>query len=110
MVASFAREGTVQWTHRRTRPRPRLRTADQLRTLPPETLAIMDMLSVLNVRIPLPQLGQAAEASSPSSAIEPAVTSGFVDWWPQEPTCPVEIRHQHVRAAIYGGVHPRARR
>jgi DNA-binding CsgD family transcriptional regulator len=82
----------------------------QLRTLPPETLAIMEMLSVLNVRIPLAQLGQAAEAASPSSAIEPAVTSGFVDWWPQEPACPVEIRHQQVREAIYGGISPVRRR
>jgi hypothetical protein len=70
----------------------------------------MEMLSVLNVRIPLAQLGQAAEADSPSSAIEPAVTSGLVDWWPQEPTCPVEIRHQHVREAIYGGISPVRRR
>src|ERR1700722_15558042 len=121
---------TAQRTHRRTRPLalPRPRTAaastaaaeyqdrdprgwvHRLRTLPPETLAIMEMLSVLNVRIPLAQLGQAAAADSPSSAIEPAVTSGFVDWWPQEPTCPVEIRHQRVREAVYGGISPVRRR
>ena len=110
MVTSFARECTIQRTHRSTRPLPQVRTAHQLRTLPPETLAIMEMLSVLNVRIPLAQLGQAAEAESPSSAIEPAVTSGFVDWWPQEPTCPVEIRQQQVREAIYGGISPVRRR
>jgi DNA-binding CsgD family transcriptional regulator/tetratricopeptide (TPR) repeat protein len=122
------RESTFQRTHRRTRPLPWPRTATatatatekqdrdprgwvhQLRTLPPEALAIIEMLSVLNVRIPLAQLGQAAEAASPSSAIEPAVTSGFVDWWPQEPACPVEIRHQHVREAIYAGISPVRRR
>ncbi len=115
MVTTFERECTVPRTHRRTRPLP-LPDRDprgwvhQLRTLPPETLAIMEMLSVLNVRIPLAQLGQAAEAASPSSAIEPAVTSGFVDWWPQEPACPVEIRQQQVRAAIYGGISPVRRR
>ena len=115
MVTTFEWECTVPRTHRRTRPLP-LPDRDprgwvhQLRTLPPETLAIMEMLSVLNVRIPLAQLGQAAEAASPSSAIEPAVTSGFVDWWPQEPACPVEIRQQQVRAAIYGGISPRRRR
>ena len=70
----------------------------------------MEMLSVLNVRIPLAQLGQAAGADSPSSAIEPAVTSGYVDWWPQEPACPVAIRHQLVREAIYGGIGPVRRR
>ena len=66
MVTTFERECTVPRTHRRTRPLP-LPDRDprgwvhQLRTLPPETLAIMEMLSVLNVRIPLAQLGQAAE-------------------------------------------------
>src|ERR1700759_5580823 len=106
MVTSFARECTVQRSHRSTGPRPHLQTVHQLRALPPETLAIMEMLSVLNVRIPLAQLGQAAAAESPSSAIEPAVTSGLVDWWPQEPACPVEIRQQQVREAIYGGGQP----
>jgi DNA-binding CsgD family transcriptional regulator len=81
-----------------------------LPALPPATLAIVEMLAVLNVRIPLAQLGQAAEAASPSSAIEPAVTSGLVDWWPQEPTCPVEICHQHVQEAIYRGIRPVRRR
>ena len=43
------------------------------------------MLSVLNVRLPVSQLGQAAQIGSPSAAIEPAVASGLVDWWPEEP-------------------------
>jgi hypothetical protein len=54
--------------------------------------------------MPLAQLGQGAEIESPSAAIEPAVASGLVDWWPEEPTCPVEIRHQLVRDAIYAGI------
>jgi hypothetical protein len=59
------------------------------------------MLSVLNLRLPLAQLGQAAQVGSPSAAIGPAVASGLVDWWPEEPSCPVEIRHVLVRDAIY---------
>ena len=82
---------------------------DQLRGLPPETRAILEMLAVLNLRMPLAQLGQAAEVDSPSAAIEPAVAAGLVDWWPEEPTCPVEIRHLLVRDAIYAGI-PAARR
>jgi DNA-binding CsgD family transcriptional regulator len=77
---------------------------DQLRVLPAETRVILEMLSVLNLRIPLAQLGQAAEVDSPSAAIEPAVASGLVDWWPEEPACPVEIRHPLVRDAIYAGI------
>ena len=80
-----------------------------LRVLPPHTRAILEMPSVLNLRMPLAQLGQAAEVDSPGALIEPAVAAGLVDWWPHEPTCPVEIRHLLVRDAIYAGI-PAARR
>ena len=73
---------------------------EHLRVLPPATRAALEMLSVLNLRLPIAQLGQAAEIGSPSEAIEPAVASGLVDWWPDEPTCPVEIRHPLVRDAV----------
>ena len=68
------------------------------------------MLSVLNLRMPLAQLGQAAQVESPSAAIEPAVASGLVDWWPEEPACPVVIRHPLVRDAIYAGITATRRR
>jgi DNA-binding CsgD family transcriptional regulator len=83
---------------------------DRLRVLPPETRSIAEMLSVLNLRMPLAQLGQAARVDSPSAAIEPAVASGLVDWWPEEPTCPVQIRHLLVRDAVYAGITPTRRR
>jgi DNA-binding CsgD family transcriptional regulator len=77
---------------------------DLLRGLPPQARAIVEMLSVLNLRVPLAQLGQAAQGGSPSAAIEPAVASGLVEWWPEEPACPVGIRHPLVRDAIYAGI------
>ena len=77
---------------------------EHLRVLPPETRVILEILSVLNVRLPLAQLGQAAQIDSPSAAIEPAVASGLVEWWPEEPSCPVAIRHPLVRDAIYVGI------
>ena len=77
---------------------------DQLRGLPPDARAILEMLAVVNVRIPLAQLGQAAQAGSASAAIEPAVAAGLADWWPDEPSCPVQIRHLLVRDAIYAGI------
>jgi DNA-binding CsgD family transcriptional regulator len=83
---------------------------DQLRMLPPETRVMLEMLSVLNLRLPLAQLGQAAQLDSPSAAIEPAVASHLVDWSPEEPTCPVEIRHLLVRDAIYAGITATKRR
>ena len=83
---------------------------EHLRVLPPATRAALEMLSVLNLRLPIAQLGQAAEIGSPSEAIEPAVASGLVDWWPDEPTCPVEIRHPLVRDAVYAGITATQRR
>jgi DNA-binding CsgD family transcriptional regulator len=83
---------------------------DQLRVLPPQTRAILEMLSVLNLRLPTAQLGQAAEVGSPSAAIEPAVASGLVDWSPEEPSCPVAIRHPLVRDAIYASITATRRR
>jgi hypothetical protein len=62
------------------------------------------MLSVLNLRMPLAQLGQPAEVDSPSAAIEPAVASGLEEWWPDESSCPVAIHHPLVRDAIYAGI------
>ena len=82
---------------------------DHLRGLPSQTRVILEMLAVLNLRMPLAQLGQAAQIGSPSAAIEPAVAAGLLDWQPEEPTCPVAIRHLLVRDAIYAGI-PAARR
>ena len=83
---------------------------DHLRVLPAESRVILEMLSVLNLRMPLAQVGQAAEVESPSAAIEPAGASGLVDWWPEEPSCPVAIRHPLVRDAIYAGITATRRR
>ncbi len=83
---------------------------DHLSGLPPESRAVLEMLSVLNLRLPLAQLGEAAGIDSPSAALEPAVASGLVDRWPEEPTCPVAIRHPLVRDAVYAGITPTRRR
>jgi hypothetical protein len=83
---------------------------DHLRVLPPQTRTILEMLSVLNLRMPLAQLGQAAQVESPSAAIEPAVASGLVDWRPEEPACPVVIRYPLVRDAVYAGITATRRR
>jgi DNA-binding CsgD family transcriptional regulator len=83
---------------------------EQLRVLPPESRAVLEMLSVLNQRVPLAQLGQAAQVESPGAAIEPAVASGLADWRPDEPTCPVELRHLLVRDAVYASLPAATRR
>ena len=50
-----------------------------LPVLPARTRSIVEMLSVVNLRMPLAQLGQAADVDSPGAALEPAVAGGLVD-------------------------------
>jgi DNA-binding CsgD family transcriptional regulator len=83
---------------------------DQLRMLPPESRGVLEMLAVLNLRLPLAQLAQAAQAGSPGAAVEPAVAAGLADWSPEEPSCPVGLRHPLVRDAIYASIAPVRRR
>jgi AAA ATPase domain len=83
---------------------------EHLRLMAPEARVILEMLSVLNMPMPLAQLGQAAHVDSPSAAVEPTVASGLVDWWPEEPSCPVAIRHLLVRDASYAGITATKRR
>jgi hypothetical protein len=84
--------------------------ADQLATLPAETRSVLEMLAVVNARLPLARLGSTAGVASPSAAVEPAVAAGLVDWWPREASCPVALRHALQRDAIYAGLAPTLRR
>ena len=77
---------------------------DQLAVLPEGTRSLLQMLAVVNARLPLALLGEAAAVTSPSAVIEPAVKAGLVAWSPHEPTAPVSIRHALQRDAIYGSL------
>ncbi len=83
---------------------------DQLAVLPEETRSLLQMLAVVNTRVPLALVGEAAAGTSPSVAIEPAVRAGLVEWSPHEPTAPVSIRHALQRDAIYASLSPGKRR
>ncbi len=83
---------------------------DQLAVLPQETRSLLEMVAVVNTRVPLALLGEAAGVSSPSPAIEPAVRAGLVEWSPHEATSPVMIRHALQRDAIYALLAPGRRR
>ncbi len=83
---------------------------DQLSVLPADSRSLLEMLAVVDDRLPLAVVGDSAGVGMPSAAIEPALVAGLVDWWPQEPTCPVWIRHPLQREAIYAGMDPVQRR
>ncbi len=77
---------------------------DQLAVLADDTRNLLNMLAVVNARVPLAVAADGAGVSSPSAAVEAAVRAGLVDWWPAEPTCPVRIRHTLQRDAIYAAL------
>ena len=62
------------------------------------------MLAVVNTRLPLALVGEAAAVTSSSAVIEPAVKAGLVAWSPHEPTAPVSIRHALQHNTIYGSL------
>jgi DNA-binding CsgD family transcriptional regulator len=84
--------------------------ADQLAVLRADTRAMLEMLAVVNARLPVARLGDAAGVRSASAAIEPAVAAGLVAWWPREASCPVAFRHALQRDAIYAGITATKRR
>jgi DNA-binding CsgD family transcriptional regulator len=83
---------------------------DQLAMLPAPTRSLLEMLAVVNARMPLALLGEAAGIDETSAAIEPAARAGLVDLWPHELSRPVEIRHALQRDAIYARMTAERRR
>jgi DNA-binding CsgD family transcriptional regulator len=83
---------------------------DQLAVLSAPTRSLLEMLAVVNRRMPLALLGGAAGVDQPSAAIEPATRAGLVDLSSDEPSRPVVIRHGLQRDAIYAGMTAERRR
>ena len=83
---------------------------DQLVQLSTETRSVLEMLAVVDRPLPLARLGEAAGVASPAHAIEGALVAGLVDWSPDEPTCPVTLRHALQRDVIYSRLTPTKRR
>jgi DNA-binding CsgD family transcriptional regulator len=77
---------------------------DQLTAVPAATRSLLEMLAVVDGRVPLGLLGGAAGVAEPSTAIEPAVRAGLADLSQDEPTRPVAVRHGLQRDAIYVGM------
>jgi ATP/maltotriose-dependent transcriptional regulator MalT len=77
---------------------------DQLAVLSAPARSLLEMLAVVNGRMPLGLLGGAAGVKEPSAAIEPAVRAGLVDLSSDDPSRPVAIRHRLQRDAIYAGM------
>ena len=83
---------------------------DQLVQVSAETRTVLEMLAVVDHPLPLARLGEVAGVASPARAIEGALVAGLVDWSPEEPSCPVTLRHALQREVIYLQLTPTNRR
>uniref|UniRef100_A0AAU1IC40 AAA family ATPase n=2 Tax=unclassified Streptomyces TaxID=2593676 RepID=A0AAU1IC40_9ACTN len=82
----------------------------QLDRLPDDSRALTEALAVLDVRVPLGAVGQVAAVKDAEQALGPLLTSGLVQWWPTDPTTPVQIRHTLLRETVYQALSPVRRR
>ncbi|MET7390786.1 AAA family ATPase [Streptomyces sp. NPDC005529] len=78
----------------------------QLQRLPRDSRALTEALAVLDTRVPLGTAGQVAAAEDAEEALGPLLTSGLVQWWPADPTTPVQIRHALLRETVYQALSP----
>jgi len=77
--------------------------------LPVATRDLLEGLAVLGTRGPLARLSHVAGVPHPSEALQPALDAGLAQWWPNEPSSPVNIVHELQREAIYSTLSPARR-
>jgi DNA-binding CsgD family transcriptional regulator len=78
--------------------------------LPPDSLALLEAMAVLDARLPLATVGQVAALPDPARALRPALTAGLAQWWPTESDSPVALVHALQRDTIYEAMDPERRR
>ncbi|NUP45726.1 MAG: AAA family ATPase [Catenulispora sp.] len=78
--------------------------------LPAESVALLQAMAVLAVRVPLATVAQVAGVADPAEAIGPALTAGLAQWWPTESQSPVALVHALQRDAVYEAIDPGRRR
>ncbi|WP_225849927.1 LuxR family transcriptional regulator [Streptomyces sp. HPF1205] len=78
--------------------------------LPPDSVALLEAMAVLNVRLPLAAVAQVAGLPDPARALMPALTAGLAQWWPTESQSPVAMVHALQRDAVYEAIDPERRR
>ncbi|HEY3868358.1 MAG TPA: LuxR C-terminal-related transcriptional regulator [Actinocrinis sp.] len=78
-------------------------------TLPPGARDLLDALAVLDSCCPLSSASTVARVEDPWVALETLLEAELVDWFPDEPVTPVQIRYPLYRDVVYRGL-PVARR
>lgn len=82
----------------------------QLALLPPPSRRLVEAAAVLDARLPLAVVARLAGVEDAAAALEPALTGGWLHWWPGESSTPVAVHHALQRDAIYAAMSPTDRR
>lgn len=105
--------GTLQDEAAERWPVPRTLTVGVtalLDRLPADSVALLQAMAVLDVRLPLATVAQVAVLADPDGALAPALAAGLAQWWPNESDSPVAMVHALQRDAVYDAIEPARRR
>lgn len=78
--------------------------------LPPDSVALLEAMAVLDARLPLTTVARVAALPDPARALGPALAAGLAQWWPTESQSPVAMPHALQRDAVYEAIDPVHRR
>lgn len=110
LLTEIPAEQLADTTQPLTIPRSAVAAVDaSLRRLPAETRDLLGALAVLGTRSPLARVAHISRTSRPMDALQPAIEAGLVQWWPDNPVCPVTLAHGLQREAIYKSLTPARR-
>ncbi|WP_175410231.1 helix-turn-helix transcriptional regulator [Streptomyces sp. TRM64462] len=80
----------------------------RLAALPEPARHLVESAAVLACRAPLHTVGRAAGVPDAVEALDAGLRAGLLQWWPDEPSAPVELAHPLYRDVVVGTV-PEAR-
>ncbi|MBO1330424.1 AAA family ATPase [Streptomyces sp. VRA16 Mangrove soil] len=106
-VSTLQDDEAQRWPIARTL---RIGITSLLEQIPPDSVALLEAMAVLDTRLPLVTVGQIAALADPTRAVGPALAAGLARWWPAESESPVALVHALQRDAIYDAIAPERRR
>jgi DNA-binding CsgD family transcriptional regulator len=78
--------------------------------LPEPSARLLAAVAVLDAKSPLSLVARVGRVGDAVTALEPLLKTGVVQWWPEDPATPVQVRRPILRDAIYQVLTPRQRR
>lgn len=106
-VETLRDETALRWPTPRTL---RVSIKALLDQLPSDSVALVEAMAVLAVRLPLATVARVGGVADPAEALGSALAAGLAQWWPSESQSPVALVHALQRDAVYDAIAPGRRR